>query len=503
MLLSFSHWRRSNQLNENIQSAKVYLIKKYKDSLAQKVEGEGKEYVPSAEDERRALENPEYKKILELVEDKPGYVYPFVRFRFENGNSFPQLKSLFQTIKNDPGIISSLPMSIEKYSSQSTVNGVDSLEALMDQIHTITERRKHRWVIEKVNGPLRRSIKTLSEEKIGRLYTAAKLIDDVDDQVGMFKDPETGKETNIRSSLLRKSNAFSDASKYLNWVEEMANGAVTSNSTSKVNSIKALEPEAGIIYNNAGYLAISIRTEKAQMDLCSVANWCINRGSWNNYAGKNGYIQINIFNFNKPVTDPMHIVGTTIDNHGEVDSSHDKNDTSLVQSNNPEKHFRDLGYPDDLVKAVINSFSLEKTIKKFVVELGVDTASAEKLLSTVITGSYKLNLESQDEIRNIMIRIIMDHIGPKVSRQDIMSVFMKFGVLSTFSARVLNLLILDISAEEKESLLKNNDRILNAPNTGLKEILLRKGRAAYPMVTAAVDDEEKIKDIISGNIVLN
>jgi hypothetical protein len=199
----------------------------------------------------------------------------------------------------------------------------------------------------------------------------------------------------------------------------------------------------------------------------------------------------------------MHIVGTTIDNHGEVDSSHDKDDTSLVQSNNPEKHFRDLGYPDDLVKDVINSFSLEKTIKKFVVELEVDTASPEKLLSTVITGSYKLNLESQEETRNIMIRIIMDHIGPKVSRQDIMSVFMKFGVLSTFSARVLNLLIPDLSAEEKESLLKNNDRILNTPNTGLKEILLRKGRAAYPMVTAAVDDEEKIKDIISGNIVLN
>jgi hypothetical protein len=499
MLLSFLQWSNSNQLNESIQAAKAYLIKRYRDSQSQNVEGEGKEYVPSAEDDRLALENPEYKKILQLVGDKPGYVYPFVKFRFENGNSLSQLRNLFQIIKDDPGIIQALPMSIEKYSSQRRVNGVDSLEELMSQINTITERRKHRWVIEKVNGSLRRSIKaTLSDEEIGRLYDAAKVIDDVDSRTGPFIDPETGKATDLRGSLLKKSNAFSNAGLYLTWVEEMADGAANSSSNEKVKAITKLEPEAGVIYNRGGYLAISIRTERAQKKLCSVANWCINRGWWKNYAGKNGYLQINIFNFNRPVTDPMHITGTTIDNRGEINTSHDKNDKSLYKTNDPEKHFSDLGYPDDLVKAIVDSFSREKTIKQLIVELGVDTASPEKLLSNVITGSYKLNLESHEEIRNIMIEIINDHIGPRVSKQDILAAFMKLGVLSAVSAEILNLLIPDLSAEERENLVKNNDRILNSPNTGLKAIFLRKGRDAYPMLTAAVDDEEKIKSILNG-----
>jgi hypothetical protein len=74
---------------------------------------------------------------------------------------------------------------------------------------------------------------------------------------------------------------------------------------------------------------------------------------------------------------------------------------------------------------------------------------------------------------------------------------MKFGVLSTFSARILNVLIPNLTDEERTKLLDNNDRILNDPGKGLKSILARVGRGSYPQLAKAIDSEEQIKEIIA------
>lgn len=488
-ILNFSQWTRSRSLNENVKAAKSYMVKKYADR------NNLTEITP--EDEQNALKIPAYNKIREMLKGNDGYVFAFVRFHFEQGASLNDLEELYQKIKENAGSLNSLPMSIEEYSKQETVNGVNPFEALMDQFHNIVERRKYRWIIDKVNGDLRRSIKAIPPQEVDRLYKAAKLIDDADSEAGDYIDPETNRPTNNRISLLKKSNAFTDAMAYIKWAEEMAEGVSNSDLLTKVNALRALQPEAGIVYNSGGYLVLSIRTEKAQKELCSVANWCINRGMWGTYGGQKGALQYNIFNFNLPVTNPMHITGTTIYASGTVNTAHDKNDDFIKKSGDPREHFIQLGYPEELVKTIIGSMDKEHLIKNIVVDLGVDSSTPSELLTTLVKATYKMDLDVDVTVRNIVVGIIRDQLAKQLSRENVLELYMKFGVLSPFSGRILNILIPELTDNEKTKLLNNNDQLINDPTRGLRTILSRVGRSQYPQLTAAVDNEEKIKDIIS------
>ena len=490
-LLSFSNWSNPIHLNENIQAAKAFLLKKAADTR-----GLGVSDLP-VEDQQKILNNPDYKSILELLKSNHGYVFPFVKFRFEHGAELSQLRELYQKIKDNAGLLSSLPMTIEEYSNQSLINNVPSIEALIDEFENIEVRRKHKWIIDKVNGDLRRSIKALSLGQIDRLYKAASLIDKADAEAGDFQDPETGRTTNNRLSLLSKTNAFKDASKYIDWVEEYAQGVANSDIRAKIDELSALEPEAGVVYNHGGYLVLSIRTERAQKALCSLGTWCINRNLWSSYGGKSNAIQINIFNFNKPITDVMHLTGTTITDDL-VTNAHDKDNKDIRKSSNIKDHFLGLGYSSELVNRIVSSVSQEHAIKKLVTGLGIDTSDSKKLLSTLIQTSYKLDAEPNDSIKNIIIKLVKDNLSSKLSEEQIIETYGKHGILSETSARLVNLLIPNMSSQTKDKLISVNDKIFDS----LKSILLRVGNDYNTSLTLAVTNEEKIKEIlISGDTI--
>lgn len=486
-ILTFTNWARKSSINENIQAAKAYLTKQATESPEfEKMGGEGKD----------PLKHPDYLKILELLKSNQGYVYAFVRFRFEHKATMAQLEEIYRKIKENPGAIAQLPMTIEEYSKQSRVNGVNPAEALIDEFVRIETRKKHRWIIDKVNGELRRSIKALPKESIDRLLVAARLIDEADAEAGDYTDPKTGKISNNKITLLIKTNAFTDGAKYLAWVEEYANGVSNSDIKSKINEIKLLEPEAGVLYSNGGYLAISVRTEKAQKALCSSAAWCINRGSWGSYGGKANAIQVNIFNFNLPTTNVLYITGTTITS-GKVTASHDKEDANLHNDSDPSNHLSRF-YPKELVAAVVSKIDRETRLKQFISNLGVDTAKAEQLLESVIKLSYQLDRESNEADRNVMVTIIKDHLLNKLSEKEIVSIYSKLGVLSEFSARVLNSLFPNLSKETKDVVLDSTTRIM----TQLKTILARTGRDFNATLTNAIDHENEIIElIISGDSI--
>ena len=119
----------------------------------------------------------------------------------------------------------------------------------------------------------------------------------------------------------------------------------------KVAELEELEPEAGVIYSDDQYLVMSMRTENAQKKLCSVANWCINRGSFSSYA--TDAVQLNIFNFGTDPSDPLFLTGTTVYYNGRVRTSHDINDRHIMKSSDPAEHLSQLGYPDSLVSNVV------------------------------------------------------------------------------------------------------------------------------------------------------
>lgn len=483
-ILTFKQWTGSIGLNENVKAAKQELIKRYVEQ--NKIE----EITPEVE--QKAVDNRAYNKIREIVKGNDGYVYAFLLFYLDHKASIDNLEELYNKIKSNAGALNTLPMTIEEYSKQELVNGVNPFEALMDQFYNIEERRKYRWIIDKVNGDLRRSIKTMSPEDIEKLYKAAKLIDEADEEAGDFTDPDTGRTTNNRISLLVKSNAFSDGKEYLDWVEKMADGVSNSDVLSKVNALRALQPEAGILYNKGGYLAMSIRTEHAQKELCSVANWCINRGSWGSYGGLANTLQYNIFNFNLPVTNLLHITGTTISESGKIRNSHNKNDDPIIKSSDPYEHFTKLGYPEDLAKALVTSIPVENQIKEILTGLKIDLLDQGEVLISLVKTTYMIDLDAEKAIRNVIIGIIRDQLSKKLSRSTILELFLKYGVLSTFSARILNILIPDLADSEKTSLLNFNDQIFNEMRT----LLRQHGTKKFPSIPGKLKNTEQIKDII-------
>lgn len=491
-ILTFKQWTGSIGLNENVKAAKQELIKRYVEQ--NKIE----EITPEVE--QKAVDNRAYNKIREIVKGNDGYVYAFLLFYLDHKASIDNLEELYNKIKSNAGALNTLPMTIEEYSKQELVNGVNPFEALMDQFYNIEERRKYRWIIDKVNGDLRRSIKTMSPEDIEKLYKAAKLIDEADEEAGDFTDPDTGRTTNNRISLLVKSNAFSDGKEYLDWVEKMADGVSNSDVLSKVNALRALQPEAGILYNKGGYLAMSIRTEHAQKELCSVANWCINRGSWGSYGGLANTLQYNIFNFNLPVTNLLHITGTTISESGKIRNSHNKNDDPIIKSSDPYEHFTKLGYPEDLAKALVTSIPVENQIKEILTGLKIDLLDQGEVLISLVKTTYMIDLDAEKAIRNVIIGIIRDQLSKKLSRSTILELFLKYGVLSTFSARILNILIPDLADSEKTSLLNFNDQIFNEMRT----LLRQHGTKKFPSIPGKLKNAEQIKDIIiSGESITN
>jgi len=189
-----------------------------------------------------------------------------------------------------------------------------------------------------------------------------------------------------------------------------------------------------------------MRTENAQKKLCSVAQWCINRGRFYSYADKG--LQINIFNFGTDSTNPLFLTGTTIAFNKTVTDSHDINDSSIKNSSNLVTHFGNLGYPKSLIDSIMNGFDMECNIKvaldKFYREgknLDVKTIVAS-LVKT--TKGFLSGVMSQDEWEKIsgVVSEIISNIKD-ISKNDFMKFFKENGIFSDAQLNVFDTLIGD------------------------------------------------------------
>ena len=99
-----------SQINENYQSAKNYMLKRY----ATRQQKQPNELTP--EEQTRALKDRDFVALQELLTQKYfGYMAPFVKFRFEQKISLEDLKTLLDEIIKYRQLINTLPYPIEKY----------------------------------------------------------------------------------------------------------------------------------------------------------------------------------------------------------------------------------------------------------------------------------------------------------------------------------------------------------------------------------------------------
>jgi HEPN domain-containing protein len=484
---SFNDWLGTGSINESIFSAKIFMQKKYANRLRKNLNELSKE------EQDKALSDPDYLKIVNLVNPWPGYMLSFVKFHFEQGipildprprdeNSIIDLNDLIEVIKNKKYIIQQLPKTIDQYANAGKVGNANGFEQLTDEIRKIERFKEAKWFIDALPRPLRDQYRSLNSEKQDGLITSAIILS------------KSGKSSIDRLFKKIKAMANWPIEDFIEYTANYIKGLENSDMASKIKELEDLSPEAGILYSDGQYLVLSMRTEEAQKKLCSIANWCINRGSFHTYANKG--IQINIFNFGTDVTDPLFLTGTTIAFNKAVTDSHDINDKDIKRTTNPVIHFQNLGYPKVLVDSIIDNFNTECDIKNAISALWEKTKglNSKKIIESLFqaTRGFLSGSMSEDEwgkIAGVVAEIISEDKG--INKRDFMNHFKEHGIISDAGFNVFNSLIGDdYTKGDIEDILKATEEVIG----DIKYVLdgYEKGKSPYL-------DEPEYKDLL-GNL---
>ena len=446
---SFSNWLAGHSLNENISAAKIYMQKRY----AKRLRKEANALTPEERD--AALTDPTYLQILELVKAYPGYAMPFIKFHFEHGASVQSLAELLEIVKTKKHLIQQLSMPIDQWANVEPKNGIKGFEQLMDEIRTMERAKEAKWFMDSLPKPLRDQYRALDGEKKKEAITLA------------IQLTELGKSAIDRLFQKIKSMSSWTIDQVLEYTSNYVKGFANLGLNKKIQELESLEPEAGVIYSDDQYLVMSMRTENAQKKLCSVANWCINRGSFASYASD--AVQLNIFNFGTDPSDPLFLTGTTIYYNGRVRTSHDINDLHIMKSSDPAEHLHKLGYPESLVSNVVQSLATEMMVKKVVYDLKLDKTKPVDLLFNIIKQSYLVDPAANQDSLNIVLHIVDTRIKENLTKDQVVKMYRDQGVLSKFSAQLVKMLLADATAEETQAIIDSTLAIFAEVNMIAKE----------------------------------
>jgi len=446
---SFSNWLAGHSLNENISAAKIYMQKRY----AKRLRKDPNALTPEERD--KALTEPAYLQILNLVKAYPGYAMPFIKFHFDHGATIQDLTSLLEIVKTKKHLIQQLTIPIDQWANLEPVNGIQGFEQLMDELRTMERAKDAKWFMESLPRTLRDQYRALDGERKKEAITLA------------IQLKELGESAIGRLFAKIKAMSSWTIEQVLEYTANYVKGFANLGLSKKVKELEELEPEAGVIYSDEQYLVMSMRTENAQKKLCAVANWCINRGSFSSYASD--AVQLNIFNFGTDPSDPLFLTGTTVYYNGKVRTSHDINDRHIMKSSDPTEHLTQLGYPQALVSNVVQELATEMMVKKVVYDLKLDKTKPVELLFNIIKQSYLVDPAANQDSLNIVLHIVDTRIKENLTQDQVLKMYKDQGVLSKFSAQLVKMLLAEASDQDIQAIIDSTLSIFAEVNLIAKE----------------------------------
>jgi hypothetical protein len=334
---------------ENVQDAKSYLVKLYADKNSIK---------PSDIDEetkKRIWNNPKFLEVKDLMDKNkmPGNTFPFVKFAMDQRASMEQLEEIVELLKDNKNNLNSLPMTILEYSKidrnkkkQGDEDEEDDdhrpgWEMLRDDLSNIERKRKLKNFIDRLTPRMKEYVTkkatTKQLEKLEEISNQLKLLpknDEGREAWDAFFYPDLG-VLNDHGKVKGRMGSYDDTITYTEYKDtSKAMEGIISDAESFISKwgededaviakIKALGPQAGIIYARDGFLIMSARTPDAQRLVCSETGWCIRTDStfWSYSSGR---VQINVINNNIPTSERNSLVGITINKNETVHTDADR-----------------------------------------------------------------------------------------------------------------------------------------------------------------------------------
>ena len=478
MKYSFPTFSEKQALLENVQAAKDYLLKRY--ALDKKIKTSE---IPE-EEKKKILDDPKFKEVKDLTEKLPGYTPMFVKFRFEQKASMADLKNIFNDlIKYKQTLAKDLPMNINDY-----VNIVPSeddirpgYEILGDDLTNIERKIKLRKLYSEMTIKMRHMFNKATETQVNKLEEISNQLNKLKDK----KNEETGEVANAWKGFTKQMKKYEDTLTYPEYKDpKVAFDAMIKDGEEfieawdlkedeRIEKLKKLGPQIGFLYNKKGYIAISTRTPEALRAIAGDTGWCIRNDStfWSYGQGR---IQLVIMNLNTSVTDPLSLIGSTINVDGSVHTDATRPNQRLRDKNsNMFKTLKDtlvgLDYPQDLVDSVMSKFKMESDIKIALERYYKDGSglTIRNIIESLIATSKgflagAMPQEDWEKVSGLVAQIIFEVKGLKKS--DFMNEFKQYGIFSEATLNVFNRLIGDDHTKA------DIEDILRATEKGIEEI---------------------------------
>lgn len=294
----------------------------------------------------------------------------------------------------------------------STAQHIPGYERFGDKVSHIQRLREGDWI--------RKSLPTTAGRLFGKSVNLKKEFEDSpeDFKEKMLKDAAIITDANdpdiirIFNKKLSSLISIEEVREYLD--KKIA--ALGKDSESLLKQVEELSPGVECMYDDERYVLISVRSDDAQKKLCSAAAWCINNGSFWNYA--TGRLQFAVFDFSKPQSDVNYMLGFTCEYNGTVYAAHDTEDRSVKSGNEDYKQLlARRGYPANMINDLEKMFKIESEIKKVTDVIYKNGSSSEDRIISILNNSvkqYVSALGSEEDMKQFSIvskmalRVIVD-----------------------------------------------------------------------------------------------
>jgi hypothetical protein len=436
---------------ESVDAAKNYLLKKFA------TENNIKTSEIDEETKKKILSNPKFLEVKELTSKNTGYTPMFTKFRIEQKATMEQLREILDGLeKYKQNLKTDLSMPIMDY--EKVVPTEEDIrpgyEILGNDLGNIERKRKLKRFYNELTPKMKKAFSKATEEQIAELTEISNQLDVLEDKNGKaaWKEFSKGlkKYEDVRTYPEYKDPqvAFSDVIRDgLEFIEGWKQ-----DESALLSKLKELEPMAGLLYTKNGYIAMSARAPEAQRAICSDTKWCIRTDSTFWSYGK-GRIQINIMDSNRPVTDPLSLVGLTVNPDETIHTDANRPNQRLTDKNGKtfktiESALKGLDYPEDLIDSIMKRFKTECDIKlaieRFYQEQsGLTTRKIIESLLTMTKGFLSGSMTEEDwkKISGTVAQIIFE--VKKLKKSDFMEVFKDTGIFTQAALNVFDRLMED------------------------------------------------------------
>lgn len=317
------------------------------DSLSNVVRKEKDKFLSENVDQAKALlrelkldpNDSNFLDIKEMLKDNLGYCGLFTKFFFKDRISLFKLKELYDKIKQNNSKLRLLPKNIVEYTS---------FESLDDDLSRLDETvfsnkiwnmlpREQKDMFEDINARSEISYDSLRYIQ-GQNYLRKK---------EKIKFTELAKQLSGKEELINqfkmKISAYKSAEAITTYLKNLIDSE-SKNYDSILNKCKSLSG-VKIRYENKEKKILIVRVSnwKSMKDLGSDTNWCIVRDkSYFDMYTENGEQQLMLFDFKRDFTDPLSVIGITVNTNNNIRAIHDKRDSSIGNTLKDHKFYDKL-----------------------------------------------------------------------------------------------------------------------------------------------------------------